>query len=519
MTGVYFTNGCGGLDCGANGQCVGGLIGECVCEGNYIGQFCQTECGCSGHGSQTAIGDARGSGRCSAGSCACEGNFIGELCQTECPIPDCGAHGSVTGSIEDAREANSCWALGSCACDGNFIGQFCATECDCSGHGSQTAIEAAREANSCSAGSCACERGALGELCETYYPPIDLSTVPAQCVAGMGSHGVVYNGTAYRTLDDAPPEGGRHGARGAPNGGCQRGPNCTEYWPGTISHICHTYEPPNYLPLPLGYALAPPDADTIAVIAAHGWSAECAVAADGAAWYSANNNYYTPGGRCGSSNRLASSGGSYTVTHCIWDSRVLALCKDCEHGTYDAASSSCACEGNWAGPFCDRSCGEHGTSDGSSCICDGNFINRRHQYGESHHIIGEFCETECGCNGHGNQTAIEAARETGECAAGSCTCEGNWAGEFCQDSCGDHGTSDGSTCACDSGYLGEFCQYGPFQPLSNATAPAQCVAGMGSHGVVYNGTAYRTLDDAPPEGGGGGGRPQRRLPAHRLQLQ
>ena len=44
---------------------------------------------------------------CSAGSCVCEGNFIGEFCETECPIPDCGAHVTFdTGSIEAAREAN-----------------------------------------------------------------------------------------------------------------------------------------------------------------------------------------------------------------------------------------------------------------------------------------------------------------------------------------------------------------------------------------------------------------------------
>ena len=154
---------------------------------------------------------------------------------------------------------------------------------------------------------CACADGYGGTFCE--YPPIDLSTVPAQCVAGMGSHGVVYNGTAYRTLDDAPPEGGYYGA---PNGGCQRyyddGPQ------------------PNYLPLPPGYALAPPDADTIAVIAAHGWGTECAVTADGAAWYSGNwgpGNRERAGDRFGS-NRLVSSGGSHTVRSCPY--RVLARC-------------------------------------------------------------------------------------------------------------------------------------------------------------------------------------------------
>ena len=129
--------------------------------------------------------------------------------------------------------------------------------------------------------------------------------LPGNCTAGMGSHGVVYNGAAYRTLDDAPPEGG---SDGAPNRGCQR------TWPD---------REPNYLPLPPGYALAPPDADTIAVIAAHGWSTACAVTADGAAWRSANQGS-SAGGRCGSGNYLASSGGSHTVTGCFL--RVLARC-------------------------------------------------------------------------------------------------------------------------------------------------------------------------------------------------
>ena len=121
--------------------------------------------------------------------------------------------------------------------------------------------------------------------------------MPGQCLAGMGSHGVVYNGTAYRTLDDAPPEGGQYGCQGTSN----------------------------YLPLPPGYALAPPDADTIAVIAAHGWSTSCAVTADGAAWYSASQRSYA-GDRCGSGNFLASSGGSHTVTDCYARRRVLARC-------------------------------------------------------------------------------------------------------------------------------------------------------------------------------------------------
>ena len=40
--------------------------------------------------------------------------------------------------------------------------------------------------------------------------------------------------------------------------------------------------------------------------------------------------------------------------------------------------------------------------------------------------------------------------------------------------------------------------YGPFFCPLNPDVPEQCRAGMGSHGVVYNGSAYRTLDGAGP---------------------
>ena len=173
---------------------------------------------------------------------------------------------------------------------------------------------------------CACADGYGGTFCE--YPPIDLSTVPAQCVAGMGSHGVVYNGAAYRTLDDAPPEGGDWGD---PGHGCQcEDSHCT-------SADDRSWQGNNYLPLPPGYALAPPDADTIAVIAAHGWSTRCAVTADGEAWASANYGSTVAGDDCAVNSGpwycnscghriLARSGGSHTVTSCWRAGRVLARC-------------------------------------------------------------------------------------------------------------------------------------------------------------------------------------------------
>ena len=74
--------------------------------------------------------------------------------------------------------------------------------------------------------------------------------------------------------------------------------------------------------------LAPNDATSIAVVAAHGWGTGCAVLADGTAWRSANynnaQNDFSAGDSCGSVNRLATSGGTYTVTNC--NDRVLARC-------------------------------------------------------------------------------------------------------------------------------------------------------------------------------------------------
>ena len=67
--------------------------------------------------------------------------------------------------------------------------------------------------------------------------------------------------------------------------------------------------------------LAPHDATSIAVVAAHGWSTLCPVLADGTGWQSGSNG--NPGDSC-VSDYLATSGGTYTVTGC--NTRVLARC-------------------------------------------------------------------------------------------------------------------------------------------------------------------------------------------------
>ena len=93
------------------------------------------------------------------------------------------------------------------------------------------------------------------------------------CAAGRGDHYIEHGGYTWRTLDGADPEGTK---KGAPNGGCQ-------VIPGQASRKSNK-SPSNYLPLPAGWVLAPNDATSIAVVAAHGWSTVCAVLAQGLGW-------------------------------------------------------------------------------------------------------------------------------------------------------------------------------------------------------------------------------------------
>ena len=129
------------------------------------------------------------------------------------------------------------------------------------------------------------------------------------CVVGRGDHYIEHGGYTWRTLDGADPQGP---SDGAPNDGCQ----CTGS--GSSSRSC----PDNYLALPAGWVLAPNDATSIAVVAAHGWSTACVVLADGTPWRSGALS--NSGDSCGSHNGLATSGGTYTVTYC--SQRVLARC-------------------------------------------------------------------------------------------------------------------------------------------------------------------------------------------------
>ena len=114
-----------------------------------------------------------------------------------------------------------------------------------------------------------------------------------------------------------------------PNRGCQ----CSDFGAnGEGWDNCLRPETTNYLPLPPGYELAPNDEQTLAVVAAHGWSTTCLVLADGSAWKTANRGKLA-GEKCVLSHRNSLAVRSaacvgdvvgYSVTQC--NLRVLARC-------------------------------------------------------------------------------------------------------------------------------------------------------------------------------------------------
>ena len=149
---VFLTGGCGGESCSERGICSGGLIAECACDHPFAGESCEGSCN---------EVDAEASTLSGTSACNCTGAFIGDFCDTEC---DCSGNGEQT-AIEAARQAGACSA-GSCACSGLYVGRFCETECACTGHGNQTNLTQARAAGSCSAGRCTCDSNWVGEYCE-----------------------------------------------------------------------------------------------------------------------------------------------------------------------------------------------------------------------------------------------------------------------------------------------------------------------------------------------------------------
>lgn len=179
VTALMCESACCGVDCGAHGACLGNS-GVCSCTGLFIGDVCDEECSCNGHGEQVDIDAARAAGKCNAGNCECTGLFIGSLCATEC---DCSGHGNQL-NILAARSADTCGA-GRCECTSDDrIGNTCSQTCSCGSYGHHANITQARATGSCDTEACVCDPGHINYIDDSGY-------YMSNCYATCGQHGTI----------------------------------------------------------------------------------------------------------------------------------------------------------------------------------------------------------------------------------------------------------------------------------------------------------------------------------------
>ena len=165
-----------------------------------------------------------------------------------------------------------------------------------------------------------------------HTPEVQLRRLCLVCaasllVASAGAATVVaYRGYEYRVLDGTAPDG-TYGAdtERPPNTRCQR----------------------EYMALPAGgWALAPDDADAVAVAAAYDWGTGCLVYADGDSTGALGNGGAAT--RCGTEELgpfLSQFGDSYKVTLC---NRRILLRRPCAAGGYHGSTMASYAEASTA---------------------------------------------------------------------------------------------------------------------------------------------------------------------------
>ena len=84
--------------------------------------------------------------------------------------------------------------------------------------------------------------------------------------------------------------------------------------------LCQT----DYITLPDNWVIAPDNADSIAVIAAHYWSTHCVVVVSGTSYCGLQYGSGS-GGSCGSGLLLSQGGAQYAVSSCT--RQILIMCK------------------------------------------------------------------------------------------------------------------------------------------------------------------------------------------------
>jgi integrin beta 1 len=110
-----------GLICSDRGEC---YCGECFCNTNFDGRYCECEV-CPFVDGQQCGGSERGI--CSCGSCQCKPEWKGENCDCSAVEATCIAPDDTAGKL--CGEHGKC-LCGKCECDENYFGDFCESTAD-----------------------------------------------------------------------------------------------------------------------------------------------------------------------------------------------------------------------------------------------------------------------------------------------------------------------------------------------------------------------------------------------------
>eukprot|EP01043_Picozoa_sp_COSAG02_P022383 COSAG02_NODE_1162_length_14168_cov_10.478570_10_plen_990_part_00 len=391
-------------------------------------------------------------------------------------------YGRISVNASDTARAETCelrhgtWASDdeTCACSGDYIGELCDLECACSGHGTQLALEAAREADSCDAGACHCDEAYFGERCQqssasqllarrqsgrAKLPRTEAATandlrnfllwmamvvVVGGCSVAAAKDGhkrltigsmfctgavvitlsVIYAITCFFAATSDYPDA-------IILSGCDNDDHCGTFLKTNYTCDCApTYQKGNRS----GPVLYRAEETTYTAVSYR--------------WYVGSVGRLTKCGYISEDRKYdddyENSAGTYLASGRSEDKAdPLAMEYNLAGGWrewtgYDSRRSS---PYNWADRTDDddvivygrisvnasdtaraETCElRHGTwaSDDETCACSGDYI-------------GELCDLECACSGHGTQLALEAAREADSCDAGACRCVMGYYGAMCE---------------------------------------------------------------------------------------
>jgi hypothetical protein len=289
---------CSTADQCKSGSCVAGAQISCNDGNPCTDDSCNPQTGCDFDPNTAPCNDNNG---CTTGDACSEGQCLSATgcssdaqCTPGAQSVSCVCKVGYSGNGFSCSDVNECLSnnggcsanatctntagSNTCACKTYYTGdgKTCSDVDECASNNGGCSVNATCSNNTGAPPTCTCKPGYLGD---------------GKTCTNLTANEIEYNGYAYRTLDDAPP----NAAYGSWTNTCQSG---------------------SYVAVPSGYALAPEDSGVVAnVIAKYIWSTHCLLFSNGVSY---GVKTYNNGGSCGCSGTqcMNQSGSSWIVTSC-----------------------------------------------------------------------------------------------------------------------------------------------------------------------------------------------------------